>query len=62
MNQCQTHNLGVHIAAVAQPGSPDSKLLDGSITSIYNTEAVTLRHSACRGCIQMTSATFTEIT
>ena len=62
MNQCQTHNLGVHIAAAGQPGSPNSRLLDGSITSIYDTEAVTLHAGACQNCTQLASAAFTELT
>ena len=62
MNLCQTHNLSVHIAAASHPGSPDSKLLDGSITSIYDTEAVTLRPAVLQDCAQLASATFTELT
>ncbi len=61
MNQCQTHNLGVKIVAAAHPGSPNSKLLDGSITSIYDTEAATLRTYALRGCNKLTSAAFLEL-
>ena len=61
MNLCQTHNIGVYVAAASQPKSPDSALLDGSITTIYDTEAVVLRSRALAGCTNLTSATFTVL-